>query len=327
MAKSAGQAFVLPKKPSLVDDLFTTQEQRDEEKRERVVDIPISEIDDFQVIMPDGSIAQHPFHVKMDEAMQNMADSIAAVGVQTPAIVRRTEEGYYQLISGHRRKTAAIMAGLEVLPVIVRDLSFDEAIIAMVDANLQREVILPSEKAFSYKMRLEAMKRQGERVDLTCVPLAHKLESKKSRQVLAEKSGESQDQIRRYIRITNLLPELLQMVDDGKIAFRPAVEVSYLLKEHQAALLETMQSEQCAPSLAQAQKMKRFSQEGRLDDSVILSIMEEEKPNQVEQFKMPKDKISKYFPPGTPAEKIEDVIIKALDFYCQRERKRSQDAR
>lgn len=293
------------------DDLFSTQEERDDAKREKVLDIPLYEIDSF----PD-----HPFQVRMDESMQAMADSVKTFGIQTPAIVRQKEDGRYELVSGHRRKMACELAGLEILPCIVRQMSRDEAIIAMVDSNLQRDIILPSEKAKSYKMRLDAMKRQGERTDLTSVPLAQKLDGKTSRQILGEKVGESQDQIRRYIRLTELEPEILQMVDNGKIAFRPAVELSYLPKEEQQSLLVTMESEDCTPSLAQAIKIKKFSEESRLNEDVILSIMTEEKPNQVEQFKLPKEKISRFFAPGTPAQKIEETIIKALELYRKRQR-------
>ncbi len=300
------------------DNLFSTQEERDDARREKVLDIPLSEIDGF----PD-----HPFQVKLDESMQSIVESVKAFGIQTPAIARLKEDGRYELVSGHRRKMACELAGLETMPVIVRALNRDEAIIAMVDSNLQREAILPSEKAKSYKMRLEAMKRQGQRTDLTCVPVAHKSENPKSRAILAEKVGESQDQIRRYIRLTELQPEILQMVDNGKIAFRPAVELSYLPKEEQQSLLVTMESEDCTPSLAQAIKMKQFSQDGRLSEDVILSIMSEEKPNQVEQFKMPRERISKFFAPGTPVQKIEETIVKALELYRQREKQRNNDAR
>ena len=300
-----------------VDDLFSTQESRDDARREKVMDVPLLEIDDFP---------NHPFQVKEDEAMRSMVESIQKFGVLTPAVARKKEDGRYELISGHRRKRACEIAGIGTLPVIVREMSRDEAIIFMVDSNLQREVILPSEKAFSYKMKLDAMKRQGERTDLTCVPLAHKLENKKSRAVLAEKAGESQDQVRRYIRLTELIPDILDMIDEGKMAFRPAVEISYLPKEQQQSLFDTMECEDCTPSLAQAIKMKQFSQEGRLNDDVILSILSEEKPNQKEQFKMPRERISKYFPEGTPAQKIEDTIVKALELWKQRERQRN-DAR
>jgi ParB family chromosome partitioning protein len=313
----SGQTFALPRKPSLVDDLFTTQAQRDDDKREKVMEIPLSEIDDF----PD-----HPFQVRMDESMQVMADSIKAVGVQTPAVVRQKEDGRYELVSGHRRKMASELASLDTLPCIIREMSRDEAIIAMVDSNLQREVILPSEKAKSYQMRLDAMKRQqGERADLTCAPLGHKLDNKRSREILADNSPDSNTQIQRFIRLNDLIPQMLDLVDAGKIAMRPAVELSYLPPEEQQALYETIESEESTPSHIQAMKMRKFAEEGRLNGDVILSIMQEEKPNQVEQFKIPRERISKYFPAGTPAQKIEDTIIKALELYRQRERNR--DAR
>ena len=298
-----------------VDDLFSTQENRDDAKREKVMDVSLSEIDDF----PD-----HPFQVKDDDAMQNMVESVQKFGVLTPAVARQKEDGRYELVSGHRRKRACDLAGIDTLPVIVRQMSRDEAIIFMVDSNLQREVILPSEKAFSYKMKLEAMKRQGQRTDLTSPPLADKLKGKVSAAVLAEQVGESKDQIWRYIRLTALIPPILQIVDDNKMAFRPAVEISYLPKEEQQSLLDTMEYEDCTPSLAQAVKMKQFSQEGRLNGDVILSILSEEKPNQKEQFKIPKERISKYFPTGTPAQKIEDTIIKALELYRKRQRDRER---
>jgi len=299
------------------DDLFSTQEERDDAQREKVLYISLSEIDSF----PD-----HPFQVRMDESMQAMADSVKAFGIQTPAVVRQKEGGRYELVSGHRRKMACELAGLETMPCIVRQMSRDEAIIAMVDSNLQREVILPSEKAKSYKMRLEAMKRQGQRTDLTSAPVGQKLEGKYSVEILGEQVGESKNQVQRYIRLNDLIHEVLQMVDNGKISMRPAVELSYLPKEEQQTLLDAMESEDCTPSHVQAMKMRKFSQEGRLGEDVIVSIMQEEKPNQVEQFKMPKNRISKYFAPGTPAQKIEDTIVKALELYRQRERQRN-DAR
>jgi len=313
MAKDNAIKLNLPS----ADDLFSTQESRDDAQREKVMDIPLSEIDAF----PD-----HPFQVKMDESMQAMADSVKAFGIQTPAIVRQKENGRYELVSGHRRKMACKLAGLNTMPCIVRQMSRDEAIIAMVDSNLQREVILPSEKAKSYKMRLDAMKRQGERTDLTSDPMGRKLQGRESVEIIGEAAGESRNQIRRYIRLTDLISGILQMVDDNKMAFRPAVEISYLSKEQQQSLLDTMECEDCTPSLAQAIKMKQFSQEGRLNNDVILSILSEEKPNQKEQFKMPRERISKYFAPGTPTQKIEDTIIKALELYRQRERQRN-DAR
>lgn len=295
-----------------LDSLFTTQEQRDEAKRDSVQDIPISQISDFP---------EHPFKVKQDEAMLEMAESVRQYGVLVPGLVRQLEDGSYQMVSGHRRKLASRLAGLDTLPCIVRDLTDDEAIIVMVDSNLQREKVLPSEKAFAYKMKLEAMRRQqGERTDLTCVPVGHKLDSKRSRELLADNSPDSNTQIQRYIRLTNLIPEILDMVDDGRIAFRPAVELSYLTEQEQSALYDTMGREDCTPSLAQAIKMKAFSRDGKLTDAVILSIMEEEKPNQKEQFRIPKERISKYFKPGTPVRTMEDTIIKALDYYRKRQR-------
>lgn len=297
-----------------LDDLFSTEESRAEADKERIQDIPIAEIDDF----PD-----HPFHVDIDDAMREMAESVKRFGVLSPAVARQKENGRYELISGHRRKKACELAGIDKMPVIVRNMDRDEAIIFMVDSNLQRERLLPSEKAFSYKMKLDAMKRkQGERTDLTSAPMVQKLTS---RELLAEKSGDSHEQVRRYIRLTELTPDLLQIVDDGKIAFRPAVELSYLTKEEQASLHEAMESEDCTPSLAQAIKIKKFSQEGRLNDDVILSILSEEKPNQREVYRLPKDRIDKYFPKGTPSEKIEEIICKALELYRRRERSREME--
>ena len=291
-----------------VDDLFSTQESRDEAKLERVINLPPGEISDFP---------NHPFKVRMDEEMQQMAESVKEHGVLVPALVREKPGGGYEMVAGHRRKRAAELAELSEIPCIVRNLTDDEAIIVMVDSNLQREKILPSEKAFAYKMRLDAMKRQGQRTDLTSVPVAQKLTS---RAELGKVVGESQDQVRRYIRLTYLLPEILDMVDDGKIALRPAVELSYLAEKEQHFLLDTMFSEDCTPSHAQAIKMRKFSQEGKLNPDVILSIMQEEKPNQKEQIKIPKERISRYFAPGTPAQKIEDTIIKALELYRKRQR-------
>ena len=293
-----------------LDDLFTTQAQRDEAKREHLIDIPLDEISDF----PD-----HPFKVRMDEDMTDLADSIKSHGVLVPALVRPVGDGY-QMVAGHRRKAASELAGADTLPCIVRDMTDDEAIIVMVDSNLQREKILPSEKAFAYKMKLDAMKRQqGTRTDLTSVPLGQKL-GQTSREALADKSPDSNTQIQRYIRLTSLTPELLSLVDENKIAMRPAVELSYLSQAEQKALCDTMESEDCTPSHAQAIKMRKFSEDGKLNSDVILSIMQEEKPNQVEQFKMPKDRISRFFAPGTPAQKIEDTIVKALEYYRKRQR-------
>lgn len=291
-----------------LDSLFTTQEQRDEAKRDSVQDIPISQISDFP---------EHPFKVKQDEAMLEMAESVRQYGVLVPGLVRQLEDGSYQMVSGHRRKMASELAGRDTIPCIVRDLTDDEAVIIMVDSNLQRERVLPSEKAFAYKMKLDAMRRQGQRTDLTSRPMVEKLESVEK---MGRDTGESGRQIQRYIRLTNLIPEILDMVDDGRIAFRPAVELSYLTEQEQSALYDTMGREDCTPSLAQAIKMKAFSRDGKLTDAVILSIMEEEKPNQKEQFRIPKERISKYFKPGTPARTMEDTIIKALDYYRKRQR-------
>lgn len=291
-----------------LDSLFTTQEQRDEAKRDSVQDIPISQISDFP---------EHPFKVKQDEAMLEMAESVRQYGVLVPGLVRQLEDGSYQMVSGHRRKLASELAGRDTIPCIVRDLTDDEAVIIMVDSNLQREKVLPSEKAFAYKMKLDAMRRQGQRTDLTSRPMVEKLESVEK---MGRDTGESGRQIQRYIRLTNLIPEILDMVDDGRIAFRPAVELSYLTEQEQSALYDTMGREDCTPSLAQAIKMKAFSRDGKLTDAVILSIMEEEKPNQKEQFRIPKERISKYFKPGTPARTMEDTIIKALDYYRKRQR-------
>jgi ParB family chromosome partitioning protein len=295
-----------------LDSLFTTQEQRDEAKRDSVQDIPISQISDFP---------EHPFKVKQDEAMLEMAESVRQYGVLVPGLVRQLDDGSYQMVSGHRRKMASELAGQDTIPCIVRDLTDDEAVIIMVDSNLQRERVLPSEKAFAYKMKLDAMRRQAGRPSKeNGVPLGHHFQQGKSREILADNSPDSNTQIQRYIRLTNLIPEILDMVDDGRIAFRPAVELSYLTEQEQSALYDTMGREDCTPSLAQAIKMKAFSRGGKLTDAVIRSIMEEEKPNQKEQFRIPKERISKYFKPGTPARTMEDTIIKALDYYRKRQR-------
>lgn len=295
-----------------LDSLFTTQEQRDEAKRDSVQDIPISQISDFP---------EHPFKVKQDEAMLEMAESVRQYGVLVPGLVRQLEDGSYQMVSGHRRKMASELAGRDTIPCIVRDLTDDEAVIIMVDSNLQRERVLPSEKAFTYKMKLDAMRRQAGRPSKeNGVPLGHHFQQGKSREILADNSPDSNTQIQRYIRLTNLIPEILDMVDDGRIAFRPAVELSYLAEQEQCALYDTMGREDCTPSLAQAIKMKSFSREDKLSEAVIRSIMAEEKPNQKEQFRIPKERISKYFKPGTPARTMEDTIIKALDYYRKRQR-------
>ncbi|MFQ6964047.1 MAG: ParB/RepB/Spo0J family partition protein [Oscillospiraceae bacterium] len=296
-----------------LDDLFSTDESRAEAQLEKVVTLNPADISDFP---------NHPFKVKQDEAMAEMVDSVKLYGVLAPALVRPKADGGYEMVAGHRRKCAATLAGITEMPCIVRNLTDDEATIIMVDSNLQRETILPSEKAFAYKMKLEAMKRQGQRSDLTSTPLVSK---SRNNEELGQKNGDSREQVRRFIRLTELIPSVLDMVDSGKIAFRPAVELSYLSKEQQQSLYDTMECEDCTPSLAQAIKMKEFSRDGKLTEEVILSIMQEEKPNQREQFKMPKERISKYFAPGTPAQKIEDTIIKALELYRRRERQRDME--
>lgn len=315
MAKGREINFNLPS----ADDLFSTQAERDEAKREIIMEISIDEICDFP---------NHPFKIRMDEEMANLVESVKQYGVLSPVIVRPTEDGSYEMIAGHRRRYASELAEKTEIPCIVRNLSDEEATILMVDSNLQREKILPSEKAFAYKMKLDAMKKQGQRTDLTSVPLAQKLQGKTSRQILGEQVGESQDQIRRFIRLTNLIPELLELVDNSvlkakdklQIALRPAVELSYLSEEEQADLYETIESEDCTPSHAQAIKLRKLSEEGRLDENVIFSILTEEKGNQKEQFRMPRERIQKYFPLKATEQQIEDTIVKALELYRKRER-------
>ena len=288
------------------DDLFETDESRAEANLSKIREIPIAEIDEF----PD-----HPFKVLMDEDMEQLVDSVRRSGVMTPATVRQKEDGRYELISGHRRKKACELAGLETLKCEVKELTRDEAIIVMVESNLQRTTILPSEKAFAYKMRLEAMKRQGQRTDLTCSPVGNKLQGVKSSDELAEKVGESKNQIFRYIRLTELVPEILQMVDERQIAFRPAVEISYLSEEQQYTLLEAMGYNDATPSLAQAIKMKKFMQEGKLTDEVIQSIMQEDKPNQKEKPAFKDERITKLIPKSIPRGQETDFVVKALEFY------------
>lgn len=289
------------------DDLFQTDEIRAEAALSKIRDIPISEIDEF----PD-----HPFKVLMDEDMEQLVDSIKRNGVMTPATVRLKEDGRYELISGHRRKKACELAGLDTLKCEVKEFSRDEAIIVMVESNLQRTTILPSEKAFAYKMRLEAMKRQAGRPPKENVsPMATNLPKGRSDTELGELVGESKDQIRRYIRLTELVPEILQMVDERQIAFRPAVEISYLSDEQQYTLLEAMEYNDATPSLAQAIKMKKYMQEGKLTDGVISSIMEEEKPNQREKPAFRDERITKLIPKSVPKGKESDFVVKALEFY------------
>jgi len=300
-------------------DIFARLEERDTTNLETVIDLPLIEIDDF----PD-----HPFKVRMDKKMQETIESIEQRGVLAPALVRLKADGRYEMVAGHRRKFGSEQAGRNTMPCIVRNLTDDEATIVMVDSNLQRETILPSEKAYAYQMKLDAMKRQGQRTDLTSVPVAQKSEGKTSREILGEQVGESQDQVRRYIRLTHLIPDLLQMVDNAElgekpqIAMRPAVELSYLPPEAQGWIVQSIAKEDATPSHVQALKMRQFEKEGRLSEDVILFIMQEEKPNQVERIKIPHDKISRFFPDGTPAEKITATIVEALEL---RQRKLERD--
>ncbi|WP_317317256.1 ParB/RepB/Spo0J family partition protein [Longibaculum muris] len=292
--------FTLP----TFDDLFSTQEQRDEEKLAKIRDIPITEIDDFP---------EHPFKVRDDEDMIQLIESIKERGVITPATVRQKEDGRYELVSGHRRKRASELAGFETLRCEVVDLTREEATILMVESNFQRSQILPSEKAFAYKMRLEAMKKQGQRSDLTSVPVAQK--SKTSRELLAEQVGESQDQVRRYIRLTNLVPELLEYVDDGRIKMRPAVELSYLDEDSQRDIVEEIDMNDATPSHAQAIKMRKFFEDGKLTTEVITSIMSEEKGNQKEKIVLRGERVRKLIPKNIPINQTEEFVCKALEHY------------
>lgn len=302
-----------------LDDLFSTQEEREAAAQPRVEDIPVDLIDDFP---------NHPFKVRMDGAMARLVESVGQYGVLEPCLIRPKQDGRYEMVAGHRRKEACIMADCPSIRCIVQEMTDDQAVIIMVDSNLHREETLPSEKAFAYKMKLDAMKRQGLRTDLTSDPLGQKLKGKYSIEILAEEAAESKTQVQRYIRLTYLIPEILEMVDNSvlkekdklQIALRPAVELSYLTEQEQHDLNETMMTEDRTPSHAQAIKMRKFSQDGRLNMDVIFSIMQEEKGNQKEQFKIPRDRISKYFAPGTPAQKIEDTIVKALELYQKRQR-------
>lgn len=287
------------------DDLFTTQKERDEEKLKKIYDVPLQEIDAF----PD-----HPYKVKDDEDMMNLVESVREYGIITPATLRRKEDGRYEILSGHRRKRACALAGIKTLRAEIVEMSRDEAIIFMVDSNLQRTTILPSEKAFSYKMRLEAMKRQGERTDLTSRPSGKKLVSVNE---LAMTIEESARQIHRYIRLTELIPEMLSLVDEGKIALRPAVEISYFPRNLQESLFESMEIEQCSPSHAQTLKMKRMFEEGKLTPEVIESIMQEEKPNQKEKVILRDKRVQNLFPKDLPYSKREEYVIKAMEHYAK----------
>ena len=300
-----------------LDDLFSTDESRAEAQLEKVVMLNPADISDFP---------NHPFKVKQDEAMVEMVDSVKQYGVLVPALVRPKADGGYEMVVGHRRKCAATLAGITEMPCIVRNLTDDEATIIMVDSNLQRETILPSEKAFAYKMKLEAIKRQGQRSDLTSTPLEPKLKGSRSNEELAASSPDSRSQIQRYIRLTELIPPMLDMVDNGKIAFRPAVELSYLSKEQQQSLYDTMECEDCTPSLAQAIKMKEFSRDGKLTEEVILSIMQEEKPNQREKPAFRDERITRLIPKSIPRGQETDFVIRALEFYNRHlQRRRDQE--
>ena len=302
------------------DELFMNDAERKENKLPRIYDIPLSEIDDF----PD-----HPFKVKLDEDMDQLIQSIKERGIITPVTLRPKEDGRYEIVSGHRRRKACELAGFDTVKAEVRELTRDEAIILMVESNLQRSVILPSEKAFSYKMRLEAINRQGQRTDLTCDPVGHKLQGMKSVEIVDESSPDSKTQVQRYIRLTELIPELLDLVDEGRIAFRPAVELSYLQKEEQGALLEQISYADATPSLAQAIKLKRFSQDGKLNNEVIESIMSEEKPNQREKINIKYAEARRFIPASVPYEKTGEYILKALEYYhrYQERQKSRNDAR
>lgn len=292
-----------------VDDLFKTDEARADEQRERVMEIPLSQIDDFP---------NHPFKVRSDESMLEMAVSVKQFGVLVPALTRPKENNRYEMIAGHRRKRACELAGQDSMPCIVRELDNEEATIIMVDSNLQRENITPSEKAFAYKMKLEAIKRQGARTDLTSGQLVQKSPGKYSVEVIAEQSGENYKQVQRYIRLTNLVEALREMVDDKQIALNPAVEISYLAENEQLALLETMQSEDCTPSLTQAQRMKKLSQEGRLSTDVIYSILTEEKPNQKEKLTIRCERVERFFPKGFSEKQKEDLIVQLLESWFKK---------
>ena len=308
-ARKRENAFDLPK----LDEYFTTQEQRDDAKLKKIYEIPLEEIDEF----PD-----HPFKVLDDEDMMNLAESVRERGIITPATLRKKEDGRYEILSGHRRKRACELAGLDTLRSEVVEMERDAAVIFMVDSNLQRTTILPSEKAFSYKMRLEAMTRQGRRTDLTSDPLGPKLRTNVQ---LANEVSESATQIKRYIRLTELIPELLEKVDQGEIALRPAVDISYLPEDIQRSLLDTIEMEQCTPSYAQTRRMRTLLAEGKLTDEAIYAIMQEEKPNQKEKFTISASKIEKVLPQSVKASQREDFILKAIDYYAKHLQRKKEE--
>jgi len=301
--KSSGRKLSL----TSYDDIFSTEESRADERREKVTEIPLSQLHPFR---------NHPFKVQDDERMADTAESIREYGVLVPAIVRPREEGGYEIVAGHRRKRGCEIAGLDTMPVIVRDLDDDAATIIMVDSNIQRESLLPSERAFAYKMKLDAIKRQGARSDLTSGQVGQKL--KTSVDLVANQAGESTKQVQRFIRLTNLIPELLDMVDNRKIAFNPAVELSYLKQDEQTELLDAMDSEQATPSLSQAQRLKKFSQEGRLSIDVMRAIMSEEKKSDLDRVTLSSEKLSKYFPKSWTPAQMENQIIKLLESWHKR---------
>ena len=298
-----------------LDDLFSTEESRADAQREKVQEIPLGELHPFR---------NHPFKVKDDAAMQDTVESVREYGVLVPAIARPDPDGGYELIAGHRRHHASELAGKETMPVIVRDLDDDAATIIMVDSNLQREELLPSERAFAYKMKLEAMKHQGERLDLTSAQVGRKLENRESREILAEQVGQSRNQISRFIRLTELIPTLLDMVDERKIALNPAVELSHLKKEEQTLLLEAMDSEQATPSLSQAQRLKKFSQQKMLSLDVMRAVMSEEKKTDLDRVTLKNETLRKYFPKSYTPKQMEDTIIKLLEGW-HKKRQLSQE--
>ena len=306
--KSSAKNIVLKS----VDDIFQTEENRADAQRERVQEIPLDQLKPFR---------NHPFKVRDDQRMLDTVDSIREYGVLVPAIARPDPEGGYELISGHRRKRGCEMAGLQTMPVIIRDLDDDAAVLVMVDSNIQREELLPSERAFAYKMKLEALKHQGARSDLTSSQLGTKL---RADELLAQQAGESRNQVQRFIRLTELISELLDMVDERKLAFNPAVEVSYLKQDEQRMLLEAMDAEQTTPSLSQAQRLKKFSQEGRLTEEAMSAIMSEEKKSDMDKVTLRSDTLRKYFPKSYTPKQMEQTIIKLLDVW-QKQRQKNQE--
>ena len=297
------------------DDIFSTEESRQEQQREQVQQIPIGELFPFK---------NHPFKVLDDESMQRTVESVEQYGVLSPLIARPRPEGGYEIISGHRRQHAAQLAGLETLPVIVRNMDDDAAVLLMVDSNLQRESILPSERAFAYKMKLEALKNQGARSDLTCGQFGHKLIGAKARDIVADESGDNARNVQRFIRLTNLVPELLDMVDEKKIAFNPAVELSYLDESQQRDFLEAMNDTQNAPSLSQAQRLKKLAQEGHFSYDVAFAVMGEEKKDELDKVVIKNDTLRKYFPRSYTPKQMEDTIIKLLDQWQRKQQRQNE---